>query len=115
MEVREERRVLIPQFSLRWMLGLTTVCAFIFAVFGMAARGHAWAIGFTIGLGSVFLMAMIHAGLFGCVAVVAGLVPRRKTDPGACPFGSSPFGDERLAGTDGVLGGDGPLDAEIVS
>jgi len=42
--------MLIPRFSIRWLLGLTTFSACISLVLSFAVRGHAWAIGVVAGL-----------------------------------------------------------------
>jgi hypothetical protein len=110
MHLREERRILIPQFSLRWMLGLTTACAFLFAVFGMAARGHAWAIAISIGFASVALMAVVYALLFACTALAASILTRRAKDEGVSPFRTDP-----VAASPAVRDASAPVDAEIVS
>jgi len=101
-DIQEERRPLAPQFTLRWLLGLTTVCAFLFAVFGMAARGRGWAIGISAALGSVALMAMVYALLFACAWVAAMIVRRPAAAEGDSPFRALPADTEV------------PLDAEIV-
>src|SRR5262245_51247400 len=41
----EVRRPLIPQFTLRWILALTTVMAVVSLVVNQALVGHAWAVG----------------------------------------------------------------------
>jgi hypothetical protein len=120
-DIREVRRPLIPQFSLRWLLGLTTVCAFLFAVLGTAARGHAWAIGISVGMGAVVLMALVYAFFFACIWVASAVVrgPRAVdrgpgSEEGESPFrmvgavGASPAGASS-AGNSNV-----PIDAEIL-
>jgi len=113
-DVREERRPLVPQFTLRWLLGLTTVCAFLFAIVGLAARGHAWAIGISAGLGTVVFMAVIYALLFGCVWVAASILARRRAKKGQCPFRLDAAGSATAAAP-GAVDQDVPIDAEIVS
>lgn len=39
--------MLLPRFSIRWVLLLTTVCSILFFVAARAVRGQAWAIAFT--------------------------------------------------------------------
>lgn len=107
MDVREERRPLAPQFSLRWMLGVTTVCAFLFAIVGMAVQGHGWAIGISAGLGTIALMMIIYAILFAVIWTMGNLVPHRRPDLGQCPFRA-----EAVHSTD--MDHDTPTDAEIL-
>ena len=42
------KQVLIPQFSIRWLLLVTAVCAGVFSIFGLAVRGSHWAAGVSI-------------------------------------------------------------------
>lgn len=114
MEIREERRPLAPQFTLRWLLGLMTVCGLLFAVFGSAARGHAWAIGVSAGMGVLLLMPLVYALLFGCASVAAVLFPRRG-DEGNSPFAAAGPLPAISASAGGSDGPDTPVDAEIVS
>jgi hypothetical protein len=113
MEIREERRPLAPQFTLRWLLGVMTVCAFLFAVFGSAARGHAWAIGVSTGIAVLAVMPLIYAMLFGCASVAGAIAPRRHGDQGESPFQTTPatVPPTTVATNDS---GDAPIDAEIV-
>ncbi len=84
--------MLIPQFSLRWMFGLTTVCAVIFAVVAAGMRGNSWAVGVTIGLLALVLMFSIHAGLFALTWLFAAVsTPLARA---AKPEGRSPFRDD---------------------
>jgi hypothetical protein len=62
--------MLIPQFSLRHILVLTTVCALFFYVVAMATRGNQLAIAIAITITSVFVVLAVHAMLF---AVAWGL------------------------------------------
>jgi len=56
--------MLIPRFSLRWLLGLTTFSAGVSLVLSYAVRGHAWAIGITSGLWSLVVVGLFYIGAF---------------------------------------------------
>ncbi len=88
--------MLIPQFSLRWMFGLTTVCAVIFTILAAGLRGNSWAVGVSVGLLALVVMLSIHAGLFALTwsfAAVSGPLARA-----AKPEGRSPFRDDLPGG-----------------
>jgi hypothetical protein len=59
--------MLIPQFSIRWLLALMTVCAVVFSIVGLAARGHAWAAGVSVGIGALVVLAFVYGSLFAVV------------------------------------------------
>lgn len=56
--------MLIPRFSLRQLLVITTASAIFCYVIAMATRGHQWAIVMSIAVSSVLLALIIHAVLF---------------------------------------------------
>jgi len=81
--------MLIPQFSLRWLLAVTTVCAVIFSVMGLAVRGSHWAAAVSIAVGSLVVAAMVYALLFAMVwlfSVITSLPGRKSADSGQSPF-----------------------------
>ena len=73
-------RTLLPRFSLRTLFWLVTACGIIFVVVGMAARGHDWAWGVSIGLASILFTALVHAGIFCMVSVFGQLRAARPKD-----------------------------------
>lgn len=80
--------MLIPQFSIRWLLTLTTVCAVIFSIVGLAVRGHAWAAGVSIGIGALVVLTLVYGSLFALVwmfsvvtAPLSGQRGRSETSP----------------------------------
>lgn len=92
---------LLPQFSIRLMLGVTALAAGLFSIVGLAARGHGWAIGVSMGLASLVIMLGTGAGLFGVLWVFSLVFPRRGGQriaatvggpPAACPV--APFAPE---------------------
>jgi hypothetical protein len=64
---REEPQPLIPQYSIRWLLAVTAVCAVVFSVIGLAVRGHHWAMGVSIAVGALVVMMVVNAVIFGLI------------------------------------------------
>jgi hypothetical protein len=56
--------MLIPRFSLRLLLVLTTVSAVFFFVVAHAVDGHFWAIGVSVAGASLLLTLLVHAFFF---------------------------------------------------
>jgi hypothetical protein len=88
--------MLIPQFSIRWLLAVTTVCAVVFSIVGLALKGSAWATAVSVGIGSLVILGLVSGALFAVVwafsVASSSLVPRRARSQGS-PFRSrgSPF------------------------
>ena len=87
--------MIIPRFSLRWLLALLTVCAGLSLVLSYAFQGHAWAIGFMVGLVSLLVVVALHAVTFSIAMLItqAGYFLAGNPPPGQSPFeeGTSPF------------------------
>jgi len=81
--------MLIPQFTIRWMLGLTTVCAVIFSIFALALRGSATAAAVSMAIVALVLVMFAHVLLFALVWVFSAVLPRRFTSrvETVSPFG----------------------------
>jgi hypothetical protein len=56
--------MLIPRFSIRWLLGLTTFSAGVSLVLAYAVRGQPWAIGIVATLWAVVIIAVFYAAAF---------------------------------------------------
>ena len=69
--------MLLPRFTLRTVLAITTACAVLFLFAGIAYRGETWAWGTTIGILSLGVTAIVQAMFFGIVWCFAQLSPRR--------------------------------------
>ena len=84
--------MLIPQFSLRWVLGLTAVCGVISFVAAMGLRGSAWAAAITIAAASLALTLLVHGLMFFAVWVFSLLATRvwRRQDAPTSPFEARP-------------------------
>ena len=84
--------MLIPRFTLRWLLVLTTVSGLFFLVVSLAIQGQSWAIAVATAVGSVGLTLLVHAALFLGAWVLATLLgfTRGKKLP------TSPFARSQL-------------------
>ena len=80
------KRMLLPRFSIRTLFWLITASAFVFVVVGMAARGHDWAwgvsLGVSLGVLSILFTALVHAALFCVVWLFGKLLSARPKDIG---------------------------------
>ena len=56
--------MLVPRFSLRSLLLLTTVAALVSFVVMCAVRGQAWAIALAVAMASLVLTLLLHAVFF---------------------------------------------------
>ncbi|HUY31985.1 MAG TPA: hypothetical protein VMV69_04330 [Pirellulales bacterium] len=80
--------MLIPQFSLRWVLAVTAACAVFSLILASALRGSPWAIALSVGVASLVVMLAFHGAVFFGVWLFSLLVPDRRA---AGPGGGSPF------------------------
>src|SRR5881275_2651546 len=86
--------MLIPRYSLRWLLGLTTVSAGISLVLSYAVRGQAWAIGITAGLWVFVAVAVLFIAAFLCAWLIDQFAASRPASRrGRSPFGPQPSGE----------------------
>jgi len=74
-------QMILPRFTIRALLVILTIGAFISVIVGMAFRGHYWAIGFTVGLLNIFFFALVHAACFGIVWLTAQATSRSEVQP----------------------------------
>lgn len=56
--------MLIPRFSIRWVLLLTTFCAVLFIVMAQAVRGRTWAMAITGAVAFVGFTFILYAASF---------------------------------------------------
>jgi hypothetical protein len=77
--------MLLPRFTLRTFLALTTACALFFVLVGAGYRGQAWAWGAAIGIASLAMSLLVQAVLFGLVWCSARLSTARPANPTAAP------------------------------
>lgn len=78
--------MILPQFSIRWLLGATAICAAVFSIIALAVRGHGWAIGVSVALGSLAVTAVLYALLSAVVGLFGLLVPAHSTRRAGSPF-----------------------------
>lgn len=79
--------MLVPQFTIRWLLALTAVLAGVFSIVALAIRGRGWAQGISAGFVALVAAMVVYAALFALVWL-AGEVLARLRKP---PAGGSPF------------------------
>jgi antibiotic biosynthesis monooxygenase (ABM) superfamily enzyme len=79
--------MLIPRFTLRWLMLLITVISVFCVIVAQAFRGHAWALGISLAAASLML-AFLTYGVFFCLAAsLAALWGLHRQDVGvASPF-----------------------------
>jgi hypothetical protein len=81
--------MIIPQFSLRWLLGLMALCGGISLILAFANRGQTWALGMTAAIGGVFLLFLLYEATFSAASLI--------TQASKAIFGRSPPGDSPFA------------------
>ena len=97
--------MLIPQFSLRWLLALTTVCAVVFSIVGLAMRGSRWAAAVSVGIGSLVVLVMVYGLVFALVwifSVATSSLGRRRAGSAGSPFQSESSAARSAAGGEEV-------------
>lgn len=87
--------MLIPQFSLRWLLAVMTACAVVFSIFGLAVRGSHWAAGVSIAIVSLAVVMLIYAVVFGLVWAFSVVTSQFRH--GSAGSGRSPFAGRATA------------------
>jgi membrane protein YdbS with pleckstrin-like domain len=63
--------MLIPQFSLRWLLATVTGFAFVFLIVSFAVRGNSWAAGISVGILGLFVALLVYGLVFFLVWLFA--------------------------------------------
>jgi hypothetical protein len=77
-EIPEPQRP-IPQYTIRWMLGMTSVWGVIFSIVALAMRGHIWALGISVAVGSLAVFMLACASLFAVVWVFSAPGDSKET------------------------------------
>jgi hypothetical protein len=87
--------MLIPRYSIRWLLGLTTFSAGVSLILSYAVRDHAWAIGIMAGLWTFVVIGVLYVTAFLGAWLISRLTLVPRKDAGESPFGvgcsESPF------------------------
>ena len=79
--------MLIPRFTIRWLLGLTAICSVFFLVLASAIRGQLWAIALSIAVASAVVAFLCYAAFFGVAYIMASVFGLVRTQPrGGSPF-----------------------------
>jgi hypothetical protein len=73
--------MLIPRFTIRWLLLLTTVCGVFFLVVTLAVRGQAWAIAVSMAVACLAVCFLGYAVFFGLAFLVARVVAMLRPAP----------------------------------
>jgi hypothetical protein len=68
--------MLVPRFTIRWLLLLTTVSAVFFLVVTHAVRGDAWAVAVSLAVANLMVAFLVYGAVFGTAWLVAS-APRR--------------------------------------
>ena len=90
LEIARIGVMLIPRFSLRWLLLLTTLSGLFFFVVARAVAGNPWAIALAVALSATLGTFVLHAIVFGLawtMAVSWRFAVARKTS--SSPFATS--------------------------
>lgn len=79
--------MLVPQFTIRWLLALTAVLAGVFSIVGLAVRGREWAQGVSAGFVALVAGMVVYAALFALAWLAGEILGRlRKPPPAGSPF-----------------------------
>jgi len=84
--------MLIPRFSIRWLLAMTTACAVFFAIVASAVRGQIWAVAISVSVASLAVAFLLYAIFFLFAWWVSLIVDAAR--PTALP--RSPFADASM-------------------
>lgn len=84
------RSMLLPRFSVRWLLGLTTVAAVVFFVISLAVRFDSQLLaGIAAACVSFFVLLAVHALLFAIIWTFAGVTRWGQPGPPSDSRGNS--------------------------
>ena len=84
--------MLIPRFSLRWLLLLTTVCAVFSLIIRFAVQRQHWAVAIVTSVATLVCAMLVYAGLFSLAFLLFQLY--RFIRPLSTP--TSPFAADTL-------------------
>ena len=102
--------MLIPRYSIRWLLGLMTVSAGVSLVLSYAVRGEAWAIGVTSALWAFVTLAFFYVSAFLCAWLIdqaAAKLVRSRQQAGS-PFAATAPGDNPIGAASPQPAADSP-------
>jgi len=81
--------MLLPQFSLRMVLGLVAVLGFVSLLVSRGLQGSSWAMGVTIALAALVFAFVTYAAVFGLVFVVSKVFNRKAISRRLGPVGTA--------------------------
>lgn len=87
--------MIIPRFSLRWLLALITVCGGLSMILAYAVQNKPWAIGAVAGIAALAVIVALHAAAFSVAwlltqfAYMAFGGANPKAGGGQSPFGTT--------------------------
>lgn len=89
--------MLIPQFSLRWVLAAMTVLAVVSLFLGQAARGQPWAVGVSAAVVMLAAVGVVHGLLFFVVWAFSVIFSRRRKPRAPfAPASAAPFAQQTV-------------------
>ncbi len=82
--------MLIPRFSIRFLLLLTTVCGVFFFIVTLAVQGSLWATAVSVAVVGVILSMLVQAGTFGVAWAITSFFGFFRIEESATsPFASA--------------------------
>lgn len=63
--------MLLPKYTVRRLLAITTLCALVAAVVSLARQGETWAMAVSLAIGSLVLAALLYMLLFALASIGA--------------------------------------------
>jgi hypothetical protein len=75
--------MLAPQFTLRRLLGVVSVCAVACCALGFAARGQLWAVAIAMALLGLVLMMGCYVLVYMVMRLLGAAIERRRRPSGA--------------------------------
>lgn len=109
--------MLIRQYSIRFLLKVTAICAVLSLFFHYAWAGETWAVGVVIALVALIVLFAVHSFAFMILWSVASSV--ESVSPTASPFASQSVSTPQTAKDASDTGGSSemgiePIQAEVV-
>ena len=71
--------MLLPKYSIRTLLYIMVGVALFALLIPYAMRGSLWMLGIAVGIGSLGFVALLHAGMFLVMHLLARYSPRYQT------------------------------------
>jgi asparagine N-glycosylation enzyme membrane subunit Stt3 len=71
----DDDAMLIPRFSIRWVLAFTAVCAVLFLFARAAWQGQHWSGAIVLGIAFLAVTLLVHAALFAAIWAISLVYP----------------------------------------